>query len=352
MVVGDRSVPGGGESTTGENRDGATLDFPGAQRQLIRAIQETGKPVVLVIVNGKPFTLAWEAENIPAILVTWYPGEEGGNATADLLFGDANPSGRLPLTWPRHVGQVPLFHDYPTSGRRYDYYDMPATPQYRFGYGLSYTKFAYSNLKSTVGGSGNVTVSVDVENTGTRDGDEIVQLYVTDVVASVATPVIELKGFQRVSLAKGQKRTLQFELTPYQLSLLDPNMVRRVEPGVFRVHVGGVAPEMRKSNDEHKQLTAFTKPAEGITGEFTILQAHAAKFVYALEAPAKVGAGEAFAAKLTVTNTGNLTDVTRVRLFGDFELGARSFELAPGESATPVRAGSRRQRHEKHASTH
>ena len=110
------------------------LIFPGAQRELIRAVESTGTPVVLVIVNGKPFTLAWEAEHIAAILVTWYPGEEGGNATADLLFGDENPSGRLPITWPRHPGQLPLHYDYHPSGRRYDYYDMPFSPQFRFGY--------------------------------------------------------------------------------------------------------------------------------------------------------------------------------------------------------------------------
>ena len=139
--MGDNSGGYKTEATTGENNDGATLEIPGAQRELIKQIQATGKPIVLVLVNGKPFTLAWESENIPAILETWYPGEEGGDATADLIFGDRNPSGRLPITFPRSVGQLPLRYDYLPSGRNYDYYDMPFTPQYRFGYGLSYTTF-------------------------------------------------------------------------------------------------------------------------------------------------------------------------------------------------------------------
>ncbi|HEY0256644.1 MAG TPA: glycoside hydrolase family 3 C-terminal domain-containing protein, partial [Candidatus Methylacidiphilales bacterium] len=175
VVVGDNSREGGGKATTGENNDGATLDFPGAQRDLIKAVQATGTPVVLVIVNGKPITLAWEAENIPAILVTWYPGEEGGDATADLLFGDKTPSGRLPVTWPRSPAQLPLNYDYHPSGRRYDYYDMPFTPQYCFGYGLSYTKFKYSNLRFTpkADDPGFVTVAVDIQNVGDYDGDEV-----------------------------------------------------------------------------------------------------------------------------------------------------------------------------------
>ena len=178
VVVGDNSHHGGGEATTGENKDGATLALPGAQRELIQAIQSTGTPVALVIVNGKPFTLVWEASHIPAILVSWYPGEEGGDATADLLFGVRNPSGRLPLTWPRNSGQLPLNYDYLPSGRRYDYYDLPFAPQWRFGYGLSYSHFRYSNLHITPkqGDPGFVTVTADVQNIGSRDGDEISQL--------------------------------------------------------------------------------------------------------------------------------------------------------------------------------
>lgn len=177
--------------------------------------------------NGKPFTLDWEAQHIPAILVTWYPGEEGGNATADILFGKQNPSGRLPVTWPRSGAQLPLNFDYHPSGRSYDYYDMPFTPEYRFGFGLSYTQFRYSNLQiiPKADDPGFVTVSADVQNVGTRNGDEVVQLYVTDENASVSTPVIELEGVSRVALKVHETKKVSFELTPYQLSILDANMV-------------------------------------------------------------------------------------------------------------------------------
>ena len=339
VVVGDNSHPGGGPSTTGENNDGATLDFPGKQRELIRAIQATGTPVVLVIVNGKPFTLAWEAENIPGILVTWYPGEEGGDATADLLFGDKNPSGRLPLTWPRDVGQLPLHYDYTPSGRKYDYYDLPASPQYRFGYGLSYTQFKYSNLQITpkADDPGFVTVSADVQNTGNYDGDDVVQLYFTDLVATVDTPVCELGGFQRISLKKGETKTVTFQLTPYQLSLLDANMIRRVEPGTFRIHVGGSSPTLPKGvSDDRKAKIGFDDPSEGVSGQFTESKAYAARFVYTLDAPDKVGGGAAFPATLTVKNEGNLTDITLARLFDGFQLDTWGFELNPGETKTHV----------------
>ena len=339
VVVGDNSHSGGGKATTGENNDGATLDFPGAQRDLVKAIQATGTPVVLVIVNGKPFTLAWEADNIPAILVTWYPGEEGGDATADLLFGDRNPSGRLPLTWPRSVGQLPLHYDYHPSGRGYDYYDMPFTPQYRFGYGLSYTQFKYSNLQIAprAGDPGFVTITADIQNTGSRDGDEVAQLYYTDVVASVSTPVVELGGFQRVSIKHGETTRVSFSLTPYQLSLLDANMVRRVEPGTFRIHVGGVCPTVAKGvKDERKMKIGFEGTTEGVSGEFTEPKAYAARFVYTLDTPPRVDGGQEFPATLTVKNDGNLTDVTLAKLYNGYELDSWGFELNPGETKTHV----------------
>ena len=334
VVVGDSSHPGGGEGTTGENRDGATLDFPGAQRELIKAIQTTGTPVVLVMVNGKPFTLDWEADHVPAILVTWYPGEEGGDAAADLLFGDRNPSGRLPLTWPRDRGQLPLNYDYQPSGRRYDYYDMSFDPQWRFGYGLSYTQFRYSNLRITPKDDdpGFVTVTADVENTGSRDGDEVSQLYVTDLIASVVTPVVELKGIQRISLKAGKKKTITFQLTPYQLSLLDANMVRRVEPGQFRIHVGGVCPDVPKRViDGRKTKIGFSDPLEGVSGEFDEPKEYSARFVYTLDAPDHANNGQAFSATVTVRNEGNLTDVTEAKLYDGFQLDSWSFELKPGE---------------------
>jgi beta-glucosidase len=334
VVVGDSSRNGGGPSTTGENVDGATLEFPGAQRDLIKAIYATGTPVVLVIVNGKPFTLAWEAEHIPGILVTWYPGEDGGNATAELLFGEKNPSGHLPITWPRSPAQLPLNYDYHPSGRRYSYYDMPFTPQYRFGFGLSYTQFLYSNLRmmAKVGDFGFITVTADVKNTGTRDGDEVAQLYLTDEVASVSTPVIELKGMQRISLKAGETGKVKFELTPYQLSVLDENMVRRVEPGMFRVHVGNVSPDVQSNvTDQRKAKIAFFDPTEGISGEFNETKAYSAHFSFTLQAPEKPESGQPFAATVTVKNDGNLTDETEAKLYAGVALGSWRFELKPGE---------------------
>lgn len=334
VIVGDSSQPGGPEGTTGENRDGATLAFPGAQRDLVKAIQATKTPVVLVIVNGKPFTLAWEAAHIPAILVTWYPGEEGGNATADLLFGDRSPSGRLPITWPRSPGQLPLNYDYLPSGRRYDYCDVPFTPQWSFGYGLSYTHFKYSNLRILPknGDPGFVAVTADVQNTGGRDSDEVSQLYVTEMTSSVVTPVVELEGVQRVSLKARETKNVTFQLTPYQLSLLDASMSRRVEPGNFRIYVGGTCPTVPDEViDRRKEKIGFYHPEEGISGKFTELKEYAARFVYTLEAPETVKSGQSFAATVKVRNEGNLTDVTETRLFAGSEVGSWSFELKPGE---------------------
>jgi beta-glucosidase len=334
LVVGDHSAADKAEKTTGENVDGATLEIPGVQRELIKAIQATGKPVVLVLVNGKPFTLEWESTNIPAILETWYPGEEGGDATADIIFGDQNPSGRLPITFPRSPAQLPLYYDYLPSGRNYGYYDMPFTPRYRFGYGLSYTTFRYSNLTIVPRNDdpGYVTVSVDVENTGDRDGDEVVQLYVTDLLTSVITPVIELKGVKRISLKQSEKKTVTFELTPYQLSFLNADMERVVEPSRFRIHVGGVSPEPPYGSEEHKLRIGFTNPAEGITGEFEMPGMYQADFNCGLEVPAQAQGGSPFVATVTVTNNGNLLDVAKISLYGDTLLGTRRFEIAPGES--------------------
>jgi beta-glucosidase len=335
LVVGDNST--GQHATTGENVDGATLEIPGVQRQLIKEIQATGKPVVLVLVNGKPFTLAWEHEHIPAILETWYPGEEGGNATADLLFGDSNPSGKLPITFPRHVGQEPLFYNYEPSGRRYNYYDMPFTPLYRFGHGLSYTTFKYSNIKTVKKSAGDafVTVTADVENTGDRDGDEVAQLYVTDMLTSVVTPVIELKGIQRVSLHKGENKTVAFELTPYQLSLLNVDMKRVVEPSKFRIHVGSQSPEPPASEtDWHKQKIGFKDAAQGISGEFEVTKPYKADFDYSLKMPPVTKGGQTFPVTVTIKNKGNITDAGEVKLYAQSLTDTYRFELDPGQSIT------------------
>jgi len=337
LVVGDNSRPNGGELTTGENRDGATLELPGAQRELVRAVAETGVPVVLVLVNGKPITLGWEAEHIPAILVTWYPGEEGGDATADLIFGDKNPSGHLPLTWPRTPAQLPLNYDYHPSGRRYSYYDLPFTPQYRFGFGLSYTQFEYSNLKVRpyADEPAHVTVTADVRNVGSKPGDAVAQLYLTDEIASVSTSVIEMQGMDRLSLRPGETKTATFDLTPYQLSVLGPDMVRRVEPGKFRVHVGGVSPDVQGDiTEDRKEKVGFTNPQEGISGSFSENRPYAAHFVYGLDVLDHIESGQSFPVTVTVRNDGNLTDITETKLYSDVELGSWSFEVKPGEQKT------------------
>lgn len=231
--------------TCGEGYDRVSLELPGQQLDLIKAVYETGTPTVVVLQNGRPVTMEWIAKKIPAIVEAWYPGEAGGTAIAEVLFGDYNPAGRLPITFPKTVGQVPLFYDYKPSARR-NYVEMDSRPLYPFGYGLSYTRFAYSNIRvepRRIGPAGTVTVSVDVENVGDRAGDEVVQLYVNDLVSSVTTPVAALRGFKRIHLAPGEKRTVTFTLGPEHLALLDRNMQWVVEPGEFEVRVGGNSQE-------------------------------------------------------------------------------------------------------------
>jgi beta-glucosidase len=233
----------------GEAASRSTLDLPGRQMDLVKAIHATGKPTVVVLVNGRPPTIGWIVDNVHAILESWMGGTESGNATADILFGDVNPGGKLPVTFPRTVGQVPIYYNHMNTGRppeaenRYTskYYDSPWTPQFPFGYGLSYTTFKLSNLRLSAPRmrvADKLTVSVDVENTGTRAGDEVVQLYIRDVVATMTRPVKELKGFQRVTLQPGEKRRVDFTLTREHLSFWNRDMRFVVEPGEFRVMVG------------------------------------------------------------------------------------------------------------------
>lgn len=240
-----------GESAdmVGEAASHASLDLPGRQMDLVKAIQATGKPTVVVLVNGRPLTIGWAAENVPSILEAWMAGSQSGNAIADVLFGDVNPGGKLPVTFPRFVGQVPIYYNHMNTGRppeaqnRYTskYFDMPWTPLFPFGYGLSYTTFKISNLQLSapqMRADGKLTVSVDVENTGRRAGDEVVQLYIRDVVASMTRPVKELKGFKRVTLQPSEKRRVEFTLTRDQLAFWNREMRFVVEPGEFRVMVG------------------------------------------------------------------------------------------------------------------
>jgi len=244
VVVGGKSglTP---DCTCGEMRDSAGLRLPGVQEELVRAVYDTGTPVVLVLVDGRPLVLDWMAETIPAILEAWLPGEEGGNAVADVLFGDYNPGGKLPISFPRKPGQIPVYYGHKPSGARSqfwgDYVDVSTQPQFEFGYGLSYTTFKSGNLTiepRAVKLDGTVSITVDVENTGAKAGEEVVQLYINDVVASVTRPVKELKGFKRIALKPGEKKKVKFELCIQDLSFYGKDMKPIVEPGEFMVCVG------------------------------------------------------------------------------------------------------------------
>ena len=228
--------------------DRTEIDLPGVQEELLRAVHATGTPVVLVLLNGSAVAVNWADAHVPAIVEAWYPGEEGGTAVADVLFGDYNPAGRLPVTFYKSVDQLPPFRDYAMAGHTYRY--STAEPLYAFGYGLSYTTFRYNDLQITpavMPPDGRVQVSVRVTNTGARAGDEVVQLYVRDVVASAPVPIRQLQGFQRVHLAPGESQTVTFGLTPRQLSLIDERGQRVVEPGEFEIAVGGSQPDDRKA---------------------------------------------------------------------------------------------------------
>ena len=242
VAVGER------EFETGEAASRASLDLPGVQHALIEAVRATGTPVVVVVMSGRPLALPWLADHVPAILQAWHPGVQGGNAVADVLWGDFNPSGKLAISFPRSVGQVPVYYAHDATGRpptaeRFTskYLDLPNTPLYPFGHGLSYTTFAYGNLElsaDTIGPRGTVTVSATVTNTGTVAGAEVVQLYLRDLVASVVRPVRELKGFTKVSLQPGERRTVRFTLGPRDLGFYNQDMEWVVEPGVFHVWIG------------------------------------------------------------------------------------------------------------------
>lgn len=279
VVVGEQSRREGDESenlpppTDGEGYDVASLDLTGVQEDLVRAIQATGKPVVLVLVNGRPLSIRWEAENIPAIVEAWEPGERGGQAVADVLFGDYNPSGRLAITIPRGVGQLPAYYNYKRSKSYWvnggwthtrGYVDMPGTALYPFGYGLSYTQFRYSNTRvepAEIRSEGTTRVSVDVENTGKRAGVETPQLYVRERLTPVATPVKQLRGFERVVLEPGQKKTVSFALGAEDLQLLDQDMQWRVVPGVFDIMIGGSSEDISAKTTLQVESSDFDRAA-------------------------------------------------------------------------------------------
>jgi len=237
------------DDMSGENASQSSLEFPGKQEQLMRAVVNTGKPVVLVLVNGRPLNLSWASKHVSAILEAWHPGDQGGNAVADLLFGDANPGGKLPFTWPRSGGQIPIYYAHnlthlPEGSKDFvsRYWDTPSSPLYPFGYGLSYTRFAISNLtlnRTEVSVGDSLKVSADVEDTGARPGDAVVQLYIHQRAGSASRPVRELKGFERVSLRPGERKTVSFTLGKNELSYWSPVEKKWVEePEDFDVWMG------------------------------------------------------------------------------------------------------------------
>ena len=243
MVLGEGSI------MNAEAASRASLDFVGQQEQLLEAVVATGKPVVLVLINARPINLTWASEHVPAILEAWMPGQEGGNAVADLLFGDAVPGGKLPITWPRNGGQIPIYYAHnltqaPETDPKFTsrYWDLPTSPQYPFGYGLSYTTFSYSNVRVSnanpkIGES--IEVTADVQNTGSRAGDTVAQLYIHQQAGSASRPVRQLKGFERITLAPGEKKTVHFSLGKDELTYWSPSLRKWVEePEQFDVWVG------------------------------------------------------------------------------------------------------------------
>jgi len=244
LFVGN-SVP----ETEGEQRDRCNLDLPGVQEDLIKEICATGTPVAVVLINGSAITMTRWIDDVRAVVEAWYPGEEGGNAIADVLFGDYNPSGKLPITFPKNVGQLPLYYNPKPTGRVYDYVDLRGKqPLFPFGHGLSYTQFEYSNLRISpekISPEARVHISVNVKNIGRYKGDEIVQLYIHDVLATVAKPVRELKGFKRITLDPGEEKRVEFGLGPEELASYDMHMDLVVELGVFEVMIGSSSEDIR-----------------------------------------------------------------------------------------------------------
>ena len=245
---------------SGEAASRSNIEIPETQREMIKALLKTGKPVVLVLFTGRPLALKWEEENVPAILNVWFGGSEAGDAIADVLFGDVNPSGKLSTTFPQNVGQVPIYYAHKNTGRplsgpwfqkfQSNYLDVSNEPLYPFGFGLSYTEFGYSDVKLSANEmtpADSLRVSIDVTNKGTRDGSEVVQLYIRDLVGSVTRPVKELKGFQKISLKAGETQTVNFVLSIKDLSFYNSDLKFVAEPGEFHVFVGGNSRDVKQA---------------------------------------------------------------------------------------------------------
>jgi beta-glucosidase len=260
-------VLGEDDDMSGEYASRASLTLPGKQQLLLESVAATGKPVTLVLVSGRPLDITWASTHIPAILEVWFPGTQGGNAVADLLFGDANPAGKLPVTWPRNVGQEPLYYNRNLSQVHEDspkfasyYWDEPQFPLYRFGYGLSYSSFAISNLKlsATTMDAGGIDATIDVKNTSDRAGDEVVELYTHQRFGSASRPTRELKGFERISLAAGEAKTVRLHLSPSDISFWSPATHQRAaEASTYDVWVGDSL-----AASEHAQFDVTTAMAQ------------------------------------------------------------------------------------------
>ena len=253
------AVVGETRNMSGEASSRATLDLPGVQEDLLKELYKIGKPIVVILMNGRPLTIPWLQENIPAIVEAWYPGISAGSVVADILFGDVNPSGKLTVTFPRYVGQIPIYYNHKNTGRPHDpknhytsyYMDLDNTPLYPFGFGLSYTTFEYSNLtldKKEIKKNESLKVFVDVKNTGTREGKEVVQLYIRDLVGSVTRPVKELKDFKKISLKPGETKHVEFTITPDKLKFYDINMDYVLESGDFQVFVGTNSVDVKETS--------------------------------------------------------------------------------------------------------
>src|SRR5690606_14583088 len=252
-----------GESSemSGESSSRTDLDIPDTQKRLLEALLKTGKPVVLVLFAGRPLTLTWEHEHVPAILNVWFGGTETGKAVADVLFGDVNPSGKLPATFPQNVGQIPLYYSAKNTGRplaegawfqkfRSNYLDVNNQPLYPFGYGLSYSTFEYSDIrldKNSITADEKVLATVTVKNAGNYDGEEVVQLYLRDIYASVTRPVKELKAFQKIFLKKGESRDVSFEIGIDDLKFYNNELQWEAEPGDFVVFIGTNSRDLKEA---------------------------------------------------------------------------------------------------------
>nr|AFD23678.1 glucosidase [uncultured organism] len=260
------AVLGESQSMSGESSSRTQLDLPESQKELLKALVKTGKKVVLVLFTGRPLTLTWEDENVDAILNVWAPGHEAGNAIADVLFGNYNPSGKLPATFPRSVGQVPLYYNHLNTGRPWNgiddtkfksnYLDEANVPLYPFGFGLSYTTFGFSDItlsKQELKGNETLTATVTVTNTGNYEGEETVQLYIRDVVGSVSRPMKELKGFSKINLKPGESKQVSFEITPNDLKFYNYDLKYEWEPGDFEIMIGSNSRDVKMASINWKK---------------------------------------------------------------------------------------------------